>query len=216
MRPRQILLFFIASLLSYSLSAREIVVGVETIPKRNAAFIFTPVVLPDLFSAKVAFEYRIFSKFNLVIPIEAKWMDYRWATRLFDSTNEYPEMLRTNDNLLSLGWDIDFSQLKVSSGLGVKFFPFSESMVSSFYLKTLFMVGAERFFDYREKGGRKDSAVFTHVLTAGYSWVLGSGFIIGGEFGEEFIYHTNPIKNLPGLIISGFNPIMQFNLGFTI
>jgi hypothetical protein len=218
MGMRRIFLVVVLALASQSLFCKEILVGVELVPIRKMAVIFTPIVLPDLISAKFAFEYRLHRQFNLIIPIEAKWMDYHRAiklgARIFGGDSTLPETLYDKNRQFRIGWNIDFSQLKISAGVGAKWFPFSESMTDAFFVKTLMMVGYERFFAYSAEG-RKDAAVFTHVATIGYNWVKGNRFTFGFEAGEEYTWHVNAIKKLP-MLIGGLMPILQFSLGFTI
>lgn len=219
MRMRQFFLVVVAILVSTAALSKEIIIGVEPIKQKKIAMLFTPIVLPDLLSAKAAFEYRLHKKFNLVVPVEAKWMDYRRAIKFAVSAfggqdTTIPESLYAPDQSLKIGWNIDFFQFKLSSGLGVKYFPFSESMTNAFFLKTLFMAGYERFNAYSAEG-RKESAVLTHVVTIGYNWVKLNRFTFGFEVGEEYTWHTNPIKNIP-MLISGFMPLFHLSLGFTI
>lgn len=207
---------------SQNLISKEIVVGVERIKKSNFSFTLTPVVIPDLFSAKLALEYKFHPHFSVVLPVEAKWMDYRWAIRLAAKTAgesdymNYPQdWYDASKQPMIPGWNIDFSQMKISSGLGVKYFPFSEALTTAFYIKTLLMLGVERFNSYHGEG-IQDSAIVTHALTVGYSWVKGDWFSFGLEAGEEIMWHTNPIEGLPTIGFNGLMPILQFNLGFTI
>lgn len=205
-------------LLSQSLLAKDIVVGVELVPKRNHALVFTPIVLPDLFSAKMAYEYRVHDHVNLVFPLEAKWMDYGGAIEMIGGWAGKPagflKKFYDEDELFTIGWNFNFSQLKISSGIGVKYFPLSDSMSSAFFINSFFMVGYEHFYDYNAEKP-SDSAVFTGVLTFGYRWVMGNRFMLGFEGGGEYTWHTNPIEVLP-VLINGFMPILQFSLGFTI
>lgn len=214
---RRLFLLWLVIFSSQSLLSREIVVGIEAVPVKKMAILFTPIVLPDLISAKAAFEYRLHKKFNLVIPVEAKWMDYRWAIKwgssLFGGPSDVPEKWYDKNLLLRVGWNIDMLQFKISSGLGAKWFPFSESMTNAFFVKTLLMAGYEHFNAYGAEGGQ-DSAVITHVLAMGYNWVKLNRFTFGFEVGEEYTWHTNPIKGIP-VLISGLMPIFQFSLGFT-
>lgn len=201
---------------SFQLCAREVVVGIEMKPQRKIAFMFTPVVLPDLISAKAAFEYRLHRKINLVIPIESKWMDYRWAIKmggsLFGQRDDLPEYLYRPNAAVKPKWDIDYAHFKISSGAGIKYFPFSESMMDGFFLKTIFMAGVENFEAFHAED-KRISAVFTHAFTLGYTWVKGRNFALGFEVGEEWSMHTNPIDNL-ARPFAGFMPVLQFNLGF--
>lgn len=218
MGMRRLLFLLMAIVLSRSLVGKEIVIGVERLPERQLAVIFTPVVLPDLISAKAAFEYRLHPKFNLVIPVEAKWMDYRKAiklgARIFDADGNYPQDWYDDDMRTRVRWNFDFSQFKISTGVGAKWFPFSESMTNAFFIKSTLMVGVERFNAFNAEG-IQDSAVFTHVVTLGYNWVKRNGFTFGLEIGEEFTLHTNAIKGLP-ILIKGFMPLLQLSVGFTI
>jgi hypothetical protein len=211
-------LWALMALLSQSLLSKDIVVGVDFVPKREFAVLFTPVVVPDLLSAKAAFEYRLHDKVNLVIPVEAKWMDYRRTIKTvggwFGAQNNIPESWYDDNSILRSGWNIDLMQLKISSGLGIKYFPFSQSMSNAFYLKTLAMAGYENIYAY-DKEGNVDSLVLTGVLTAGYNWVKNNRFTFGFEAGAEYTYHTNPIEEMP-ILLEGFMPMLQFNLGFTI
>lgn len=208
-----------AILLSQSLGAKEIVLGIEPILPKKMAFLLTPVVIPDLISAKFAFEYRLHRKFNLIIPLEGKWMDYRWAiktgARLFNAPQQdVPESWYQPNRAAKPGWNIDLLHYQFSSGLGVKYFPFSESMTNAFFIKTSLLAGFEHFNAYSAEGAQ-DSAVLTHVFTLGYNWVKKNRYTFGVELGEEYRYHTNGIKHMP-IIIGGFAPLLQFSLGFTI
>lgn len=218
MGMRQFFVVFVAVLLCQSLAAREILVGMEMRPVKKMAVIFTPIVIPDLISVKAAFEVRVHRKFNVIIPVEAKWMDYRRAIKLFGSMagkNDIPEKWYGDDEQVKPQWNIDMFQFKISSGLGVKWFPFSESMTNAFFVKTSMLAGYERLFAYSAEG-RRDSAVFTHVATLGYNWVKRNRFTFGFEIGEEYTWHTNPIDKMPTIFISGLMPIFQLSLGFTI
>lgn len=203
---------------SLSLSAREIVVGIEPVPVKNIAIMFTPIVLPDLITVKAAFEYRLHRKFNLVLPIEAKWMDYRRVISYFSELGgmegNLPQDWYKPDSQLKLGWNIDIYQLKISSGIGTKWFPFSEAMSNAFFVKAMFLAGFERLHAYAAEG-RKDGAVFTEVFSVGYSWVKKNRFTFGCEIGQEYTLHTNPIEKMP-ILLDGFMPFMQFSVGFTI
>ncbi|HXW52876.1 MAG TPA: hypothetical protein VEL47_02095 [Myxococcota bacterium] len=216
---KRFIVMFTALLLCGPVAAEDIVVGIELLPVRKIAVLFTPIVLPDIISAKAAFEYRLHPKFNLVIPVEVKWMNYRelirFGARLFKAKNQnVPESWYGENVSPRIAWNIDISQLKVSTGLGAKWFPFSESMTNAFFLKSTMMVGVEVFNAYGAEG-RKDDAVFTHVFTIGYNWVKRSGFTFGFELGEEYTWHTSPIKELP-ILLDGLMPILQLSLGFTI
>lgn len=219
MTVRLVLLMLMASIVDSSLHAREIVLGIEPVPIKKMALMFTPIVLPDLISAKAAFEYRLSNKFNLVLPIEAKWMDYRKGIKFFAKTfkaerQDLPEFLYREDARVKPLWNIDMAQFKISTGIGAKYFPFSESMTNAFFVKSLILGGFERFNAYQVEG-LQNSAVFTHVFTVGYSWVKLNRFTFGFEIGEEYTLHTNPIKGLP-ILIDGMMPIFQMSLGFTI
>lgn len=214
-----LIIFWWVYFLCTSLNSRDIVVGIEPKPIKKYAFLLTPVVLPDLLSAKAAFEYRIHKKFNLIIPLEAKWMDYRWAiktgAKIFGASDQnVPESWYQEGNTVRPGWNIDFMQFKISSGIGLKWFPFSESNTNAFFIKTLFLAGIEHFNAYAAEG-KRDSAVLTPVMTIGYNWVKREKFVFGFEVGGEYVFHTNPIKNLP-ILVNGFVPVAQFSLGFTI
>ena len=204
--------------LAPSLSAKQIVVGVDFIPQRTVALVFTPLVLTDPISAKFALEYRMHPKFNLVFPVEAKWMDYRaaikLASKILSLPSNAPEHWYRDGAMVKPGYNIDYSHMKLSGGLGIKYFPFSESMSNAFYIKTIAMAGVERFNAFGAEG-QKDGAVFTHALTIGYNWVKGNVFTFGLEAGEEYSIHTNPIAKLPRPFL-GFAPLLQFSLGFNI
>lgn len=201
----------LAFLLSSSVLAKDIVVGVDYVPKRQFALIFTPVVLPDLISAKAAFEVRLHDKINLIIPVESKWMDYRGLVNTFAGDGAIQNYYK---NPRKLKWNFDVMQFKIASGLGIKYFPFSESMTNAFFIKTLGMVGFE-YFNVYEAEKEINSAVLTGVLTTGYNWVKNNRFTFGLEAGVEYNWHTNAFKDIPALV-SGFLPIVQFSLGFTI
>jgi hypothetical protein len=220
MSLRQVVMVLLLMLsCSQSLRAREIVVGIEPVAIKKMAFIFTPVVLPDLITAKMAFEYRVHNKFNVVLPLESKWMDYRraikWVANMVNAREKnVPEAWYKPDAQIKPGWNIDLFQFKISSGLGVKWFPFSEAMTNAFFVKAMFMAGYERFHAYGAEG-RKDSAVFTQVASIGYNWVKKNRFTFGFEAGQEYSLHTNPVKGLP-ILLDGFLPFLQFSVGFTI
>lgn len=198
--------------------ATQFVVGIENVVVPRIHFNFTPVVLPDLISAKLAVEYRMHRKLNLVVPFEAKWMDYHDAiklgARIFNKKGDYPESWYKENRRLKPGFDVDIAHHKVSTGIGVKWFPFSESMKNAFFIKTIGMIGFERFFSYKTETVQ-NSAVLTHAVTFGYSWFKRSGFTMSVEAGEEFVWHTHPLPKLPHLFLSGFLPMVQFSLGFT-
>lgn len=200
-------------------NAIQYVTGIENVVVPKFHFNFTPVVVPDLISAKLAIEYRLHRKFNLVVPIEAKWMDYhqaiKWGAKILKKPGDYPERWYKENRKLKPGFDIDIAHHKVSTGIGAKWFPFSESMKNAFFVKTTGMVGAERFFAYKTSKVQ-DSLVLTHSVTIGYTWVKRSGFTMGVEAGEEFVWHSHPIEKLPRLFMSGFLPVIQFSLGFTL
>ncbi len=218
MRIRHFLALTMSAFLSHSLSAKEILVGVDFIPIKKMAVLFTPLVLTDPISAKLAFEYKLHRKFNLVIPVETKWMNYRWAIKLGGKlarvSQNIPEDWYRDSAQLKPGWNIDYSHIKVSSGLGIKYFPFSESMTNAFFIKTIAMAGGEKFNAFAADG-IKEGVVLSHAFTLGYNWVKGNVFTFGFEAGEEWSYHTNPIDNLPRPFY-GFSPMVQFSLGFTL
>lgn len=216
MKMRQLLLIFIA-MLSYTLFSKEIVIGPELVPKKTMAFLVTPVVIPDLISAKIGIEYRLHDKFNLIIPVEAKWMDYRRAIKFFGENagqENLPEAWYKPDAQIKPLWNFNIYQLKISSGVGVKWFPFSESMTNAFFVKGMFLAGYERLNAYGVDG-KKEGAIFTEVASIGYNWVKKNRFTFGFELGQEYSWHTNPIKKMP-IVVDGFLPFMQFSLGFTI
>lgn len=219
MGMKRIAVMLVLAQVSLSLFGREIVVDVEPVPIKKMAVLFTPIVLPDLISAKAAFEYRINNKFNLVLPLEAKWMDYRRAIRMVakmlnTADQNVPATWYKSEGALKPGWNIDIFQFKISSGIGAKWFPFSESMTNAFFVKGLFLAGFERLHAYG-KEGQKDGAVFTEVLSIGYNWVKRNRFSIGFEAGQEYSLHTNAVKGMP-ILLDGFLPFLQFSLGFTI
>lgn len=211
-----IILFMI--FLGSSAISKEIVVGIERRPIKKIAIMLTPVVIPDLLSLKTALEYSPYKKISIIWPIEAKWMDYRWAiktgTKFFNGPKDIPEKYYQPQGQFRPLWNIDFSQIKVLSGLGIKYFPFSQANKNAFFIKTNFLAGLERFNAYSAEGV-KDSAVFAHVLSFGYTWVWDGGFMLGAEIGEEYIWHTNPIKGLPDIFFQGLNPIIHLNMGLT-
>lgn len=214
----RVLTLMVALLLSQSVLSREIVIGVDFRPQKTMSFLLTPLVLTDLIAAKAAFEYRLHRKFNLVIPVEAKWMDYRLAIKLgakiFNVEENVPEYWYRPQAAFRPGWNIDYSHLQISSGAGIKYFPFGESMQDAFFIKTLALVGIERFNAFAAEG-QKDSLALTHALTFGYNWVKGDVFTLGFEFGEEWVYHTHAIAKMPRPFL-GFSPLLQFSLGFNI
>ncbi len=217
------LIIFLLSLFNYSLFADEVVVGVELKPINTMSLLFTPVVIPDLLSAKMAFEYKLHRKLNLVIPLEAKWMDYGGLFRLIGKTFNIekemdPQEWYSGKYGFKPLWDIDISQIKVSSGVGIKYFPFSGSMQDGFFLKTAALIGMERFYLYKSKTNQ-DSAVLTGNLSSGYTFVTYFNLAFGGEVGVDYIYHTNPPKTLPKYVtpvffLSGFSPFIQGHIGF--
>lgn len=209
---KRYLIFLMAALSLSSLHAGEIVVGVDEIPQRKVAVLFTPVVIPDLISAKMAVEYRLNPKFNLVFPLEAQWMDNRWAIRIFDK--RFPENLYGANRKIKPGWNIDYSHWKVQAGMGLKGFPFSQSMTNAFFLKSTLLAGVERFNAF-SADGIQEGALITLVLSLGYNWVKGNVFTFGVEGGLEHNYHTNPIANFP-TPFAGFTPFLQFSVGFLI
>ncbi len=208
----------LAFLMSTEALSREIITGVEVIPKKSFAFVMTPLVLTDVLAVKLAVEYRLHRKLNLILPFEGKWMDYRWLIGwggdLLQFPRELPQYWYRPNAAVKPGWNFDYSQINFSTGLGLKFFPFSESMQDGFFIKTLAMAGIERLNAFAAEG-IKDGAVFTHVLSLGYTWVKGDIFTMGFEFGEEWTYHTNPIDKMPRLF-AGFSPLLQFSLGFNL
>ncbi|MCA9507745.1 MAG: hypothetical protein KC505_04905 [Myxococcales bacterium] len=213
---KKILALCLALFLSQGLFSKEIVVGVEFITPKEWAVMFTPLVLSDPISAKLAVEYRLHRKLNLVFPLEAKWMDYRWAIKgvgsLF-SDADVPEYWYRPDAVIKPGWNFDYSQIHFSGGAGVKYFPFGESMNDAFFIKTTALIGMERLDAFGAEGIR-DGLIFTHTLTLGYTWVK-DFFAFGFEVGEEWTYHTNPIAKMPRLF-AGFSPVLQATLGFTL
>ncbi|HXW60744.1 MAG TPA: hypothetical protein VEK06_04305 [Myxococcota bacterium] len=212
MGNKRYVMLMLSALSLNSLFAEEIVVGIEPIPQRQVAILFTPIVIPDLISAKMAVEYRLNPKFNLIFPFEGQWMDYRWAIRLFDQ--EFPGDVYNPDRVIRPGWNFSYSHWQISAGLGLKGFPFSQSMTNAFFLKSTLLAGVERFNAFGADGV-KDSAVITTVFSLGYNWVKGNVFTFGVEAGIEHAYHTNPIEKFPSPF-SGFSPLLQFSLGFLI
>lgn len=208
----------LACFLSTQALSKEILIGVERTPLRSFAVVLTPLVVTDVLAIKTALEYRLHPKFNLVIPFEGKWMDYRWLLgavgNLIKFPRELPQYWYRPNAVIKPGWNFDYSHIQFSSGVGLKYFPFSESMQDGFFIKALAMVGIERFEAFAAEGIR-DSAVISQVLTFGYTWVKGDSFTMGFEFGEEWTYHTNPIEKMPR-IFAGFSPLLQFSLGFNI
>lgn len=210
--------FLFLLLFSWVSFSDEILLDIQARPIRKFAVVFSPIVVPDLISAKMAFEFKIHRKFNFIWPIEAKWMDYRWAIESVSSAigkdkQEYRKLYDPNKSI-NLGWNIDFYQMKVSSGIGLKWIPFSEAMTSGFFLKTAFLLGIERFNAFAAEG-IKDGAVFTHNLSLGYSFISMGGFLWGLELGGSYVWHTNPIRDLPPMI-RGFVPFLHINMGFAI
>lgn len=215
---KHVILALLGFLTAHSLKAKEIVVGVDFIPQKTMAVIFTPLVIPDLVSLKAAFEYRLHPKVNLVIPLEAKYMNYRqlikWFAKGSASGEDWPKDWYADHHQVRPRWNFDYSHFKISTGFGAKFFPFGESMQSAFFIKTLFLIGGERFNAFSAEGLR-EGLVLSHVFTIGYNWVVNNAFTWGFELGEEFDYHTNPINKLPRFW-RGFSPVLQLSLGFTI
>ena len=208
MKLRKFLFCLFSLLLSKDIFALEI-------PEKTMAVLFTPIVVPDIISFKAAFEYRLHSKVNLVVPVEAKFINYRtiikWATS--KSGKNFPEDLYKSSNIVKPGWNFDYSHKKIATGIGVKFIPFQESMNSAFFIKSIFLVGWERFNALSAEGIR-DGVFLGTALTLGYNWVV-SNFICSLELGAEYDFHTNPIEKLPRLF-KGFAPLFQFSLGFII
>src|SRR5580658_6004075 len=99
-------------MLGQSLVAKDIVVGVEFVPERQFALLFTPIILPDLFSAKAAFEFRLHDKINLIVPLETKYMDYGSAIRTVgkwaEAKGDFLAELNNPKNLWGLAWNFDF------------------------------------------------------------------------------------------------------------
>lgn len=174
------------------------------------AIILMPVVMPDIFSAKVAFEYRLSKTLNLVIPLEAKWMNYRWALQIFNKN--FPEVVYKRENQIKPIWNFDYSQILIQTGIGLKGFPLGESMSSAFFMKSGLLFGIERFNAFSGEGVNY-SAIITLVWSAGYSWVMGKIFSLGLEAGMDYSFHLNPIKNYPSLF-DGFAPFLQITTGF--
>jgi hypothetical protein len=219
----RIQIILLALFMSQSVLAKEIIEGIEFKPKRGMAFHFVPIVLPDLFSAKLAFEYKLHKKMNLVVPIEAKWMDYAWAIQLGGKiarkfgakvSENIPQKWYEEDEKYRPGWNFNYSHFKISTGIGLKFFPFSESMQNAFFIKNIMLIGVERFEAFGAEGV-VDGAVLTHALTVGYAWVKANSFTLGIEVGEEVSVHSNAMKDLPRPFF-GFSPLLQFFLGFNI
>lgn len=205
-------IFILVTLSFYSLHADEIIIGVEEIPKRKVAVFFSPIVIPDLISAKMAVEYRLNPKFNLILPVTAKWMNYRWAIRLFDE--EFPNSFYGKDLNIRPGYNLDYSQFLLQMGFGLKAFPFSTSMTNAFFIKSALLIGVERFNAFSAEGV-KDSAVITMEWGLGCSWVKGNILTFGIESGLEHTSHITPIEKYPSLL-NGFMPFLQFSLGFLL
>jgi hypothetical protein len=197
----------------HPLQAKEIISGVDFIPQKNFAVIFSPIVVPDIFSVKAAFEYRLHRKVNLIIPLEAKMVNYRKLIQLISGDKSLPERWYHKESPIKLGWNFDYSHRKIATGVGIKVFPFGESMHSAFFIKTIFLIGAERFNAFSAEGIR-DGVIISHALTLGYNWVFANLFSLGLELGEEYDFHTNAIKKLPRLWY-GFSPLLQISFGFT-
>jgi len=207
MRLEKFLLCFFCLLLNKNIFAVE--------SSKTMAFWLTPLVIPDIFSFKAAFEYRLHNKIKLVLPLETKFINYRqivkWATN--KSGKNYPEDLYNPSNIIKPGWNFDYSHIKIATGAGVKIIPWSESMKSAFFIKSIFLVGYDRFNALGAQDVR-DGVFLGSALTLGYEWVV-SNFICGLELGAEYDYHTNPIEKLP-VLFKGFSPLFQFSLGFTM
>lgn len=215
---KRVVTICVALFLSKGALSKEIVVGVEFRPEKNWALMITPLVITDPISVKLALEYRVHRKLNFVFPMEAKWMDYRWAIKgvgnLFKVEQNIPEYWYRDNAAIKVGWNIDYSHLQFSQGFGVKYFPFGESMKSAFFIKTTALIGIERFNAYAAEGER-DSMVLSHNLSIGYTWVPFDMFSFGFELGEEYVFHTNPIDKMPQPFL-GFAPVLQAFLGFNI
>jgi hypothetical protein len=216
---RQIVVAVLLLLSCPSLMSREIVEGMELVADKKMAFLFTPIVLPDLLSVKLAFERSFHPKFNWILPVEAKWMDYRrvikFGAQLFNAPDKnIPESWYGEKSQMKSGWNIDIYHFKISSGLGLKWFPFSQAMTNAFFVKAMMMAGYERLVAYGADG-LKEGAIFTQVGSVGYTWVKRRWFTFGVEVGEEYSFHTNPIEHMP-ILLDGLLPFLQFSLGFTI
>lgn len=201
-----LLLFMSFSLLGQDATMEDIK------PKRTMAVLFTPIVIPDLISAKAAFEYRLHKNFNLVVPLEFKMMNYRTFFNVLLGEDNAVAKLNKEGEPIRLLWSFDLKQVKISTGVGVKWIPFTSSMASGFFVKSTMLGGYERLEDSRDKS---NGVVFTHVISVGYTWVMKDRFTLGIEGGEEYTWHLNAIQGLPGLLLDGFMPIAQFSLGFT-
>lgn len=206
------LMFFLCCCASNYIFSEEILADVELRPAKKMSFLFAPVVVPDLLSAKAYFEYKLSRKFNIVVPIEAKWMDYVLPLKFLGLDKKVQDFYSTSD--LKPLWDINFSQLKISTGLGAKWFPFSESMTNNFFVKASTLIGFENFYSYLQEKSQQ-SAVITLNLGLGYTWIKLNGFSFGFESGFDYILHTNPIKNIPTVMIAGFSPYLQGTIGLT-
>lgn len=175
-------------------------------PEQTMAVLFTPVVIPDIISFKAAFEYRLHKNFNLVVPLEFKYMNYDW---IFGSLIDEEELAKQP---VRLRWSHDLRQLKLSSGIGLKWIPFTSSMASGFFVKSLIMGGYEFQRDSRQQS---TGAVFTHALLVGYTWIMKGRFLMAVEGGEEYTWHTDPIRGFPDLLLNGLMPVLHLSLGFT-
>lgn len=206
------------------LFADEVVIGIHPKPIPKKSLFITPIVIPDFISAKAAFEYKVHKKLNIVIPLEAKWANYGLLfskiAELANSEEVRPENWYSGKYGFKPGWDINISQLKISTGVGVKYIPFSDGFDSEgFYLKTASILGFEHFYLYNHKKSH-DNLVLTHNLSTGYSFFTDFGLIFGPELGLDYVWHIQGPKNLPRyvnpiLFISGFVPFLQFNLGIS-
>ena len=205
MRLRKYWLILCSLLLCKNISAFE--------ATPTMAILFTPIIIPDIISFKTAFEYALHRKINLVIPVEAKYVNYRSLIKYFTRNNNknFPEDLYKSSNFIKPGWNIDYSHTKIATGFGVKIFPFGETMRSAFFIKNIYLVGFERFNAFSAEGIR-DGVFLGTALTLGYNWVV-ANFICGLELGAEYDYHSNAIEKLPRLF-KGFAPLFQFSLGF--
>ena len=180
------------------------------------SIIFSPIIIPDLFSFKTAFEYKLNDKINLIIPVEAKYMNYSrffsWLIKKNSPDFNFPDDLYNKS--IRLNWNLDYSQLKLSSGVGIKYFLAGKSMHSAFFVKNIFLISYERFNAFSQESIKHAAALGT-ALTLGYNWVVNQAFVCGLELGAEYDYHINPIKKLP-ILWKGFSPVFQINLGFNI
>lgn len=205
-----------------TLFADEVVIGIHPRPIPKKSLFITPFVVPDLISAKASFEYKVHKKLNLIIPLEAKWANYGFLfskiAQWTGSEEVRPENWYSGEYGFKPGWDINISQLKISTGLGLKYLPFSDGFDSEgFYLKTSTMLGFEHFYLYNLKKSH-DNLVVTESLSLGYSFMTDFGLIFGPEMGCDYVWHIQGPKNLPRyinpvLFISGFVPFLQANIG---